>query len=219
MAGGLVAGLVGLALLDSINTSTLFLVMVVMLTARHPVLSAAAYAVGAVLSFLGLAIGLYAGASAAEAAIADLAQWLRRGTFALFALWLLYLGFKRLRDRPRKPFLLPAWFGPLTAAPIGVVATVADLPNAFPLFIAIERLTSAPIDWPTALVALVGYVTVYAIPIAIVIVLGVWKGAQARAVMQRVTDRFLSGTAKRSLPLAAGFTAAAAASASVAVVI
>jgi len=219
MSAGLVGALIGLALLDSINTSTLFLVMVVLLTARRPVASAVAYAVGAVSAFFGLAIGLYAGASAAEAIICGLAQWLRRGTFALFALWLLYLGFKRLRDRPRKPFVLPVWFSPLTAVLIGVAATVADLPNAFPLFIAIERLTSAPIDWPTAVVALVGYVVVYALPIAIVIGLGVWKGAQARAVMQRVTDRFLSGTARRSLPLAAGFAAAAVASAGVAVVI
>jgi len=49
-----------------------------------------------------------------------------------------------------------------------------------------------------------------------VIVLGVWKGAQARAVMQRLTGRFLSGTAKRSRPLAVGFTVAAGASATVA---
>ena len=59
----------------------------------------------------------------------------------------------------------------------------------------------------------------YALPIAIVIGLGVWKGPQARVRMQRIIDRFLSGTARRSVPLAVGFTAAAVASATVAVVI
>ena len=37
MSSELVATLVGLALLDSVNTSTLFLVMVVLLVARSPV--------------------------------------------------------------------------------------------------------------------------------------------------------------------------------------
>ncbi len=105
MSAELVASLVGLGLLDSVNTSTLFLVMLVLLTARGPVRSAVAYAAGAAMSFYGLALGLYAGAAAAEAVIDDLARWLRRGTCALLALWLLYLGFKRLRDRPRKPFV------------------------------------------------------------------------------------------------------------------
>lgn len=219
MTGDLLATLVGLALLDSVNTSTLFVGMVVLLTARSPVRSASAYATGAGLSFFGLACGLYAGASAAEAVVVDLARWLRRGTLVLLALWLLYLGVKRLRDRPRKPLLLPAWFGPLTAFPIGAAATAADLPNAFPLFIAVERLTSAPIPASVAVLALGGYVVVYALPIAVVIVVGAWKAAQARAVMGRITDRFLSGTAKRSLPLAAGFTAAAVASATLAAVV
>lgn len=210
MTSDLVVTLTGLALLDSLNTSTLFLVMVVLLTARSPIRSALAYAAGAAGAFFGLACGLYAGASAAEAVVVDLAQWLRRGTLVLLALWLLHLGFKRLRDRPRKPLLLPGWFGPLTAFPIGAVATVADLPNAFPLFIAIERLTSAPIQAPVWVLALVGYVVVYALPIGLVIGLGAWKGDQARATMRRITDRFLTGTARRSVPLATAFAAAAA---------
>lgn len=209
----------GLALLDSINTSTLFLVMVILLMARRPIRSGTAYAIGAALSFLGLSIGLYVGASAAEAVLSDTAQWLRRATFSLLALWFLYLAYKRLRDRPRKPLLLPDWFGPLIAFPLGAGATVADLPNAFPLFIAIERLLSADIGREVAIPVLCGYVAVYALPIAIVLVLGVLKGPQARAVMRRVTDRFLSGVAKRSLPLVALFTVAGAASATVVVLI
>lgn len=219
MTGDLVATLVGLALLDSVNTSTLFLVMVVLLTARSPIRSASAYAAGAACSFFCLAYGLYAGASAADAVIADVAQWLRRGTLILLALWLLHLAVKRLRDRPRKALLLPAWFGPITAFPIGAVATVADLPNAFPLFVAVERLTSAPLEGPVAVLALAGYVAVYALPIGVVIVVGAWKSDQARSAMRRITDRFLSGTARRSLPLVAGFGVAAAASATLAAVV
>lgn len=102
---------------------------------------------------------------------------------------------------------------------MGIVATVADLPNAFPLFLAVERLTSAPLSWQAALAALVGYAMVYALPVAVVVGLGVWNGSRARAVMKRVTDRFLSGTARRSLTLASGFAIAAAGSGTVAALI
>jgi cytochrome c biogenesis protein CcdA len=219
VSGELVAALVGLALLDSVNTSTVFLVMVIVLAARRPGQTAAAYALGAALSFLGLSLGLYLGAAAAEEVISDLARWLRRATFALLALWFLHLAAKRLRTRPSRPLLLPPWFGPLTAFPVGVAATAADLPNAFPLFIAIERLLSAQVGSRVAVLALVGYVVVYAVPIAVVLVLGVRRGPQARLRMQRITDRFLSGTAQRSIPLVALFTLAAISAATVVVVV
>ncbi|WP_157973766.1 GAP family protein [Desertihabitans aurantiacus] len=219
MRSELVIALAGLALLDSLNTSTLFIVMVVLLSARDPVRAGVAYAVGAVLAFLGLAVALYTGASAAEAVVSDMARWLRRGTFALLALWLLFLAYKRLRDRPRKPFLLPGWFSPLTAAPIGVAATVADLPNAFPLFLAVERLVAADLDTHVGVLALCGYTVLYALPVAALLLLGARRGARVRAGMQRITDRFLSGVARRSIPLAVGFTLAATASAAVALVV
>lgn len=104
---GTAPSLTGLALLDAVNTSTLFLVLVILLTARSPNRSAIAYSVGAALSFFGLAVALFLGATAAEAVIGDRARWLRRATFALLAVWLLWLGITRLRDRPRKAFRLP----------------------------------------------------------------------------------------------------------------
>jgi cytochrome c biogenesis protein CcdA len=219
MTTELVLGLVGLALLDSINTSTLFLVMVILLMGRRPVASGVAYTIGATLSFFGLALGLYFGASAAEANISDAARWIRRGTFALLALWLLSLAYKRLRDRPRKPFTLPGWFRPVTALPIGVAATIADLPNAFPLFIAVERLVSAEVGSEPGVLAWVGYTVVYAAPIVVVLILGATQGERARRVMRRVTDRLLTGVARRSLPLVAAFTAAGLASAALVAVV
>ena len=212
----LVVTLVGLALLDAVNTSTLFVVMVILLTARTPSRAAAAAAVAATTSFLALAIALYAGATAAAAVVGDLARWMRRITFALLALWLFHLGFKRLRDRPRRGFVLPGWFTPLTAVPIGVVATLADLPNAFPLLLAVERLTSAGLAWTTAVPVLVVYAAVYAAPIAVLVGLGAWRGERVRGTLRRVTDRFLTGTARRSVPLAVTFAAGGAAAGTVA---
>ena len=219
MTTELVLGLVGLALLDSVNTSTLFLVMVILLMARRPVASGVAYTVGATLSFFGLALALYFGASAAQASISDAASWIRRATFALLALWLLSLAYKRLRDRPRKAFTLPGWFRPVTALPIGVAATVADLPNAFPLFVAVERLVSAAVGSELGVLTWIGYTLVYAAPIVVVLILGATQGERARRVMRRVTDRFLTGVARRSLPLAALLALAALGSAALVAVV
>lgn len=215
----LALGLAVLALLDSVNTSTLFLVMVVLLVARRPVPSGIAFAVGAVLSFLGLAIGLYFGAAAAQGAVDHAARWIRRGTFTLLTLWFLYLACKRLRDRPRKPLVLPSWFGPPTALPIGAAATVADLPNAFPLFIAVERLVSVTVGSQVAVLTLVCYTALYAALVAVVLVLGIAFGERARRVMQRITDRFLTGVARRSLPIAGLFSAGAVGSAALVAVV
>ena len=205
MDTGLIVTLVGLALLDSINTSTLFLVMVILLTARRPVAAGSAYAIGAAAMFFALALALFFGANAAESAIAGAAMWIRRGTFALLAVFLFYLAYKRLRDRPRKPFELPQWFGPISALPIGAAATIADLPNAFPLLIAIERLVTFEIPPPAAAVTLGAYTCVYALPTVVLLVVGAVAGDRIRGGLHRVTSRFFSGTAKRSLPIAGLF--------------
>lgn len=52
---------------------------------------------------------------------------------------------------------LPRSFGPWTAAPVGVLVTAADLPQAFPYLIAIERLVAAEAPDGTALLVLAGY--------------------------------------------------------------
>jgi hypothetical protein len=42
--------------------------------------------------------------------------------------------------------------------------TGADLPNAFPYFIAIERLINAEVDTITGLAVLAGYAVIYCLP-------------------------------------------------------
>lgn len=219
MDAGLIVALIGLALLDSLNTSTLFLVMVILLTARRPLASGTAYAVGAAVMFLVLAVALFLGADAAASTIAGAAAWIRRSTFTLLAIFLLYLAYKRLRDRPRKAFELPGWFGPLTAVPIGAAATVADLPNAFPLLIAIERLVTFEIPSASAVSALAGYTFIYALPTVVLLIVGMVAGDRIRGGMRRITDRFFTGTAKRSIPLVAAFGVAGLASATAVAVV
>jgi cytochrome c biogenesis protein CcdA len=100
---------------------------------------------------------------------------------------------------------LPGWVRPWTAVPLGVLVTGADLPNAFPYLITLERLVSAQVTEGQALLALAGYAAVYVLPCAL-LVLGAaltWRRVQPR--LEALFARF--GTAREvpaSYPAATG---------------
>lgn len=68
--------------------------------------------------------------------------------------------------------------------------TGADLPNAFPYFIAIERLLAAGITPPTAVVVLWAYALVYCLPCLLLLVLGLSHGDRVTAGLRRLHARF-----------------------------
>ena len=68
--------------------------------------------------------------------------------------------------------------------------TGADLPNAFPYFIAIERLVSADISTCTALLVLVAYAAVYCLPCLVLLAVGLSHGERVAAVLRACADRF-----------------------------
>ncbi len=85
--------------------------------------------------------------------------------------------------------VLPAWFGPWTAAPLGVLVTGADLPNAFPHVIAIERLVTAGVADGQAVAVLAGYALVYCAPCLVLLALGAAHGAAVRRRLGGVYER------------------------------
>jgi hypothetical protein len=144
--------------------------------------------------------------------------WVRRAAFGLAALMLLRAAIRRLRPSMRTQVVLPAWFTPWTALPLGAVVTAADLPNAFPYAIAIERLVSAGTALPVGLVVLAGYALVYCLPCLLLLAAGVAWGERVRHGLDGLYRRF--GTARevpRSLPAALGLGVLAAAVAGIAV--
>jgi hypothetical protein len=150
--------------------------------------------------------------------LADGLAALRSAALVVAALALLVVGLRRLRPRIRAAVTLPGWLTPRTALPLGVLATGADLPNAFPYFIAIERLVDAEIAVPIALVALAAYTVVYCAPCLILWTIGVRKGPQVRARLDRLYQRWGSERAIPANRLAAtGWVAGAAALLAVAV--
>lgn len=219
MTAGLLWSLAGLALLDSLNTSTLLVVVVVLLLARRPVLSAWLYLAGAVGSFLLLALGLYLGASGAAAAFDGGALLVRRVALLLVAVLLLVLAGRRLRERPRRALDLPGWFSPATAVVVGVLATLADLPTAFPLFLAVERLTAAGVTRGDGVLALLGYAAVYALPAVVALVVGSLLRERLRSGLEWLRTQVGGGPVPRSVPVALLLTAGAVAAGTVAVVL
>jgi hypothetical protein len=133
VAWPLLAGIAGLALLDSLNPATIAAVALVLLLAQHrPVLSAVAVAAGAYLTVLGVGLVLFFSAGAVADAVNGVVVGLRFVAFGAAGISLIATGVRRLSDRPRKRIHLPDWFSPATAIGLGAGMTAADLPNAFP---------------------------------------------------------------------------------------
>ena len=149
MTAALLAGVAGLALLDALNPATIAGVALLLLAPMaHPVRAAAGFVAGAYLTVVGLGALAYIGADTAADAVDNGLVWVRRTAFTVAAVALAVAGLRRLRPRIRPAVTVPGWVNPLTAAVLGLFMTGADLPNAFPYFIAIERIVNADVGPP-----------------------------------------------------------------------
>ena len=218
MTPALAVGIAGLAALDSLNPATIAGVALVLLSPlRRPVASALAFVAGAYLTVLTVGVLVHTGAGLAAEAVAGGLTWVRRGALGLAAVLLLVAAVRRLRPHQRTAVALPRWFGPWTAAPLGVLVTAADLPNAFPYLIAIERLVAADVSDGTALLVLACYGVVYCLPCLVLLAVGTVHGDRVRSRLKRVHDRIgRARTVPRSIPAAVGLFVLAAAVATVA---
>lgn len=213
LTGGLLWGIAGLAALDAFNPATIAGVALILLAPlRRPVLSSVAYVAGAYAVVLAVGTAVYLGADAAAGAIETGTTWVRRIALGLAALLLLVAALRRLRTSHRSAVVLPSWFGPWTAAPFGVLVTGADLPNAFPYLIAVERLVDATVPTGQAVLVLAAYGIVYCLPCLVLLAVGIARRAQVRARLQGVYDRIgRPRTVPRSIPRAVALLGLAAA--------
>jgi len=203
VSGGLLAAVFGLAVADSFNPATIVAVALILLAGpTRPAASALTFVLGAMSTVFVLGAVIFTGAGAAAGAVGDGLVVLRRLVFLFAGISLLTAGVRRLKNRNRKGVSLPSWFGVGTALPLGVVMTGADLPNAFPYFIAIERMVAEGIQTGTALLVLAGYSFVYCIPCLVLLGLGMAHGAKVRLRLEKIYNRFSAGTIKRSVPAA-----------------
>lgn len=193
MTWALAAGLAGLAALDSLNPATLVAVTLILLGSRAtPVADTLGFVAGAFFTVFSVGVAIYLGADAATDGVANGLVWVRRGAFGLAALVVLVSAIQALRPRRRRELALPTWFTPATASGLGVLMTGADLPNAFPYFIAIERLVTADIGGAAALAFLAAYAVIYCLPCLVLLAIGL-RGGPLTKHLRRLHDCF--GTA------------------------
>ena len=204
MTWELVGNIAGLAALDSLNPATLVAITLILLgSRRRPAAEALGFVAGAFASVFLVGLALYVGAETAASSISGALTWLRRGAFGLAALALFVAALRSLRARRRAAIGLPRWFHPFTAAGLGVVMTGADLPNAFPYFIAIERLLAADIPAGTAVLVLLAYSLIYCLPCLVLLVLGLSRGERVVARLRRLHERFGTDAVLPASPLRA----------------
>ncbi|WP_432570264.1 GAP family protein [Kineococcus sp. SYSU DK005] len=221
LTAGLLWTVAGLAALDSLNPATTAGVALILLAPlRRPGATALAYVSGAYLVVLAVGAGLLVGGGELGRAVTGASTWVRRGALLLAALVLAVSAVRRLTTRTRAAVTLPRWFGLATAAPLGVLVTGADLPNAFPYLIAVERLGAAGVPAGTGVAVLAGYAFVYCLPCLVLLVVGsAWRHRTASR-LQRVHDRFGGERLQpRSVPTALGLLLLAAAVAVLALVL
>ncbi|WP_431806003.1 GAP family protein [Microbacterium paraoxydans] len=203
MSGPLLLGIAGLALLDSLNPATIIAVVLILIAApRRPGLVAGAAVLGAALTVFSVGAALFLTAGAAAGAVDGIVVALRFVAFGAAGIALIIAGVRRLRERERRATALPAWFSPWTALPFGAVLTAADLPNAFPYFIAIERLVAAEVHPGAGLAVIAGYTIVYCLPCLVLLAIGLLARDRVRARLERLVARFGTGTVPRSVPVA-----------------
>jgi cytochrome c biogenesis protein CcdA len=209
VTAALLAAVAGLALLDALNPATIAGVAALLLAPMaHPVRAAAGFVAGAYLTVLALGAVVYLGADVAAAAGNGLV-WVRRIAFTVAAVALAVTGLRRLRARIRPAVTVPSWVNPLSAAVLGLVMTGADLPNAFPYFIAIERIVDADVGTTRSLAIIAGYALVYCLP-CLLLIAGAARGDRVRRRLGALYERL--GAEKkqpRSVSIAVGHLAAA----------
>ena len=213
MTAALLAGVAGLALLDALNPATIAGVALLLLAPiAHPRRSAAGFVAGAYLTVFALGGLVYFGADTAADTAGNGLVWVRRAAFTVAAVALAVAGLRRLKSRIRPAVTVPGWVNPLTAAVLGFVMTGADLPNAFPYFIAIERIVNADVGTIPGLLMIAGYSLIYCLPCLLLLIAGVTRGDRVRRRLGTLYERL--GAEKkqpRSVPIAAGYLVAAAA--------
>lgn len=212
MTAALLAGVAGLALLDALNPATIAGVALLLLAPMaHPVRAAAGFVAGAYLTVLALGAVVYIGADVAADAASNGLVWVRRIAFTVAAVALTVAGLRRLRAQIRPAVTVPGWVNPLSAAVLGLVMTGADLPNAFPYFIAIERIVNADVGTTRSLMIIAGYALVYCLPCLLLLIAGAARGDRVRRRLGTLYERL--GAEKKqphSVPIAAGYLIAAA---------
>lgn len=183
MSGALLAGLIGLALVDSLNPS-LFIAQLYLLTTPRPLPRVLSYIVGVVAAnFLGGMLILGGLRSVVTTFVLSVEPWMLRGGELVLGAGLLLFGvLMRIRRAPSETARKPRSLQPIHTFLLGFVVMGNELTTALPYFVALERLAQAQLDPFGNVIGLLLYNGIFALPL--VGFLALYLGARQRFVAQ-----------------------------------
>lgn len=191
MTLALLVSIVGLALLDSLNPATIGGVALILLApGTGQARTATAFVAGAYATVATAGVLVLFAAATLGGAIENGLSVVRSITLTAAAIAVAVAGLRRLRPHHRASLQLPGWLNARTAPALAVLVTAADLPNAFPYLIAIERLITAQVPTSLALMTIAMYALIYCLPCLLLLLIGVSHGERVRSRLSRVYDRF-----------------------------
>ncbi|MEN9872823.1 MAG: hypothetical protein RL450_758 [Actinomycetota bacterium] len=200
-------GILGLALLDSLNPATILTVGMIFLLREE---QRFATAISAILGAFGLVFlsgaGLFVTAQWSATQITGLLGWISTFVFIVAGLWLIWHGVARLKPAQRKEIHLPHWVSPGTAWFFGGFFTAADLPNALPYLVAIERLVDVEAGW-NALWVIFAYSLVYCLPCIFLLIFFKLNQSKMQKFVVLLHERFGKGERKASIGVAVSLIA------------
>jgi cytochrome c biogenesis protein CcdA len=169
MTGSLLASIMGIAVLDSLNPS-LFLAQFFLLTTPKPTARITAFILGVLLVYFIGGLLILGGARVLIASLfteisnvipATVLYSLQLGLGAL----MVGFGWRMKTDQPLGEARKPRSLGLMAAFGFGMVVIVNEITTALPYFVAIERIAQAQLDLSLNIVSLVLYNLVFVLPL------------------------------------------------------
>ena len=196
----LLAAIVGLAVVDSVNPSALLATIALLLRGRPARPLVAVYLVAVLVTYLAIGLALTLGLGLTPRAVLQSdATYLAQGVLGAAMLAYAVAAPGRRREPGRAaPRRLPAARRPLAVFALGVAVTVLELPTALPYLGAVGAITRAELAVAEWLPLLLLYNLIFVLPPLALLAGHLALGDRADPLLGRLRDR-LGGAAREGM--------------------
>jgi cytochrome c biogenesis protein CcdA len=196
----LLAAIVGLAVVDSVNPSALLATIALLLRGRSARPLVAVYLVAVLVTYLAIGLALTLGLGLTPRAVLQSdATYLAQGVLGAAMLAYAVAAPGRRREPGRAaPRRLPAARRPLAVFALGVAVTVLELPTALPYLGAVGAITRAELAVAEWLPLLLLYNLIFVLPPLALLAGHLALGDRADPLLGRLRDR-LGGAAREGM--------------------
>ena len=178
--------LIPILLADIVNI-TLFAFLVYAAGSDRPIVNTSALLFGHTLAYIGMGVFL-------AYSLDWISDYLANPNSIDFAislvigLLLVWVAIKMVRSDETEKVEPKTRLTPMSAFGLGIFVNFAGMPFALPYLAAIDQILKADLEFLQALMLLLGYNLLYAVPFAIVPILVAVMGERSHAVLKRITE-------------------------------